>query len=370
MPRRRHSRYIFETAENWRTFRHELVINNLRINCQSCHSRVAANEPYSHHWLEGEDATHIKLSLEEKLVLRRIERERIECFLLCDESASERTSDFLLEAGTDAVPQLLRFLFYEATRMGVTIGFFVKINQKREHMYYETSEVQISHFLDINETVDLLFSLLLEKISNYLALQHNSDLEGFFVKRLKVTVKRQWTDGELQLPLQYRVKCDVNRVQSNNLTPVDMTLLTDSYLRYQGKQFGDFPASLRVNLYCFRMCASSKELYAVPYLLTSDDVNNTPTFIIQNDVTGEFRGLHEIRNIRHFLRADSQDHLFVCRLCKTHFADRAMFALHKQINCGSGFVVWQMDEPTVELHANCFVLPKQYFKHAWFGLGR
>ncbi|XP_068142235.1 protein terminus [Drosophila tropicalis] len=378
MPRRpSYSRFIFETTETTRTFRHQRYINDFCVDCDTCVSVVHAHEPYSHHWLTGSmGANVISLSLEEKLLLKRIERERVETFLLCDESAVCRTNDFLLEAGMDAVPQLLRFLNYEASRLEVIVGFYV--NVIRQRMYFESSAIYIDHYLDIEETVDMLFSMLLEKISNYVYLHHRVPLEACVIKRMKLIVKRHSSENfnsKADLPLQYRLKHDGSGPSLAKKKSIDHTFLLDSFLNYHGQRFGNFPASLQVNLYCFRTCASSKELYAVPYLLRGQDTNKTPTYIIQTDVTGEFRGLHEIRNVRKFLKTDLQDRIIECRQCKAHFADRVQFALHRKIDCGRSFMAWQLgdvDGPTksagIELHENCLPMPKKYFKYAWFGL--
>ncbi|KAM8707733.1 hypothetical protein ACLKA7_014810 [Drosophila subpalustris] len=368
----RHSRFIFETSENERIFRHQPFISDLSVECQSCQSRIGATEPYSHHWLSGEDGQHIKLGLEEKMLLKRIERERIETFMICDESPVGRTRDFLLDTGMEAVPQLLRFLYYEASQLEVTFGFYVNVAKKR--LYYETFPIVIKHFLDIEETVDMVFTRMVEKISSYVLSSLRLPMQACTIKRLKLIVHRQW-NGQLELPLQYRVKreSDVRGKARNKSKPVDLPLLTESYINYHGKRFGHFPASLQVNLYCFRVCPRNKELYAVPYLIRSEDVNNTPTFLIQTDVTGEFRGMHEIRNVRRFLRTDPNDRVLVCRECKTHFSSRLNFALHKQIDCGRGIVVMtldmDLDGESTELYENCLSLPKQFFKYAWFGIG-
>ncbi|EDV98020.1 GH14371 [Drosophila grimshawi] len=357
MSSRNHSRFIFEMMENMRIFRHQ----RFGVECPTCLSRVRADEPYRHHWLDDKADQHIKLGLTEKLLLKRIEREHIETFFLCDESAVGRTNEFLLEAGMEAVPQLLRFLSYEATRLEITVGFYVEAT--KQLMYYESIPVVINHYLDIKDTVDMVFSVLLEKISNYVLMKQRVPLEACTIKRIKLLVKRQWNE-KLELPLQYRLKNDTKFLNANDASAVDLALLTDSYMSN-----GLFTDSLKVNLYCLRVCASTKELYAVPYLLRSEDVANTPTFLILSDVEGEFRGMHEIRNLRRFLRADSQDHSFECRKCKMHFSDRLQYTLHKQINCGSGFMVWHIDRDSTEFYENCLLLPRQFFKFAWFGIG-
>ncbi|ALC45032.1 CG6885 [Drosophila busckii] len=263
-----------------------------------------------------------------------------------------------------AVPRLLRFLKYEANRLQVTIGFYVNVTKQR--MYYESSPIAIAHHLDIEETVDMIFSLLLEKISSYVMMHQRVPLEACTIKRLKVIVKREW-NGKLSLPLQYRVKCD-GPAPGSIKESVDLALLTQSFINYHGQRFGHFPISLRVNLFSLRVCATTKELYVVPYLLRSEDWTNTPTFLIQTNVTGEFQGLQEIHNVHKFLKEDSRDHVFECRLCKSHFADRTQFALHKQISCGSGFGVWHMDGDSIELYENCMQLSRDFLHFPWVGI--
>ncbi|KAH8410739.1 hypothetical protein KR222_002195 [Zaprionus bogoriensis] len=373
----RRSRFVFEIRGRTRTFMHQVIHHEQTTDCPSCRNQVASNEPFSHHWIGSQDVQHLKLGLDEKLLLQRIERQHIDTFLLCDESAANRTSDFLLEAGERAVPLLLRFLSYEVSRLEVTIGFYVNVLADR--MYYESAPVAINHFLDIGVTVDVIFSLLLEKIYSYVSACQRVPLDACTIKRLKVTVRRQ-CNGQQLLPLQYRVKTVADPQQldgassssgsrSRSAPAVDLGLLTESFLKYQGQRFGQFPPALIVNIYCLRVCASTKELYAVPYLLRSQDVAGTPSFLIQTDVAGEFRGLYEIRDVRRFLRPDSKDNVFVCRHCSSHFSERLECALHKLVDCGSGFVVYNLDSDATELHENCLPLPKEFFNYAWYGIG-
>ncbi|KAH8301269.1 hypothetical protein KR018_009967 [Drosophila ironensis] len=374
MSRRTESRFIFEIAENWRIFRHQRFVNGIRrADCSSCESQVSANAPYSHHWqndVANGRSHHIQLGAEEKQILRTIDEQGIEVFILCDGSPEARTNDFLLDAGMDAVPQLLRFLSFGTEKLEATVGFFVDV--KKERMYYESSPLNIEHHLDVGEGVDMIFSMLLEKISNYVLLHQRVPLEACVIRRMKVTVKRHCLNANSasnsKMPLQYRVKNATGCLGGGKNPNHDLALIAENYLKHP-ETGRPLPASLNINLYCFRVCSTSKELYAVPYLLRGEDVEKTPTFVIQTDVTGEFRGLHEVRNIRKFLRADSKDRVIECRQCDAHFVDRVHFALHKQIDCGRGFMVWHMDKDAIELHENCLPLPKKYFKYEWIGVG-
>ncbi|EDV51839.1 uncharacterized protein Dere_GG13674 [Drosophila erecta] len=369
MTRRTQSRYIFDIEENSRVFRHQFFVNGVRrADCTTCESRVPVSEPYHHHWrndVQDNRGHWIQIGPEEKDILNRIEDQAIEEFILCDGSTAARTNDFLLEAGMDAVPQLLRFLSYGTEKLEATVGFYVDV--KKERMYYESSPLNIEHHLDIGEAVDMIFSMLLEKISNYVLLHQRVPLEACVIRRMKVTVKRFCASSKsnsCKLPLQYRVK-NAAEVNENGSNKPDLKKLSETYLNQMDQHI---PATLKINLYTFRVCSTSKELYAVPYLLRGDDVENTPTFIIQTDVVGDFQGLVEIRNIRKFLRMDTQDRVFECRQCQSHFVDRVHLALHKQISCGRNFMVWHMDKDAIELHENCLPLPKQYFKYDWVGL--
>ncbi|KAH8371906.1 hypothetical protein KR093_009266 [Drosophila rubida] len=360
------SRFIFQTIRDVRTFRHQPNFNDPSIECGSCYNVVAANEPYNHHWLTSEDAQHIKMDMDHKLLLQRIHVEHIVTFMLCDETPGNRTRAFVVEAGTEAVPHLLRFLNYEATGLEVTIGFFVKVCQ--QNFYCESHPVKIKHFLDIDLTVDMMFTRLVEKIANYAFITFNVTLEAICIKRMKVVVQRLW-NGQQQLPLQYRVKNDDRFKPAENKHSVDLSLLHESFVNYHGKRFGDFPDSLQVNLYCFRVCARTKELFAAPYLIRNEDTKNTPTFLVQTDVAGEFRGMHEVYNIRKFLRSDPIDLIFDCRDCEGHFTNRVEFVMHKEMDCGGGITMLQLDGELPEIYENCFTLPKEIFKHAWYAIG-
>ncbi|XP_017072020.1 protein terminus [Drosophila eugracilis] len=376
MARRTQSRYTFEIVENWRVFRHQFFVNGTRrTDCNTCESRVSASDPYYHHWrndIQNGRGYYIKLGSEEEQILKTIEKRGVEEFILCDGSITPRTNDFLLDAGMDAVPQLLRFLSFGTDKLEATVGFYVDV--KKERMYYESSPLNIEHHLDIVEAVDMIFSMLLEKISNYVLLQQRVPLEACVIRRMKVTVKRfchspkEKSKSATILPLQYRVKKAAECLGSgSNKTPSDLVKIAETYLS-QENEGRPIPASLKVNLYTFRVCNTSKELYVVPYLLHGDDVDSTPTFIIQTDVVGGFQGLLEVRNIRKFLRADSYDRVIECRQCQSHFVDPVHLALHKQISCGRNFMVWHMDMDAIELHENCLPLPKKYFKYEWIGL--
>ncbi|EDW46539.1 protein terminus [Drosophila sechellia] len=375
MARRTQSRYIFDIEDNFRVFRHQFFVNGARrADCTTCESRVPVSEPYHHHWrndIENNRSYCIQIGSEEKNILKRIEDQAIEEFILCDGSIVARTNDFLLDAGMDAVPQLLRFLSFGTEKLEATVGFYVDV--KKERMYYESSPLNIENHFDIGEAVDMIFSMLLEKISNYVLLHQKVPLEACVIRRMKVTVKRfciSPKSNSLKLPLQYRVKNATEVIgNGSNKHSFDLSQLSETYINQKDRN-QHIPANLKINLYTFRVCSTSKELYAVPYLLRGDDVENTPTFIIQTDVVGDFQGLLQIRNIRKFLRVDTHDRVFECRQCQSHFVDRVHLALHKQIACGRNFMVWYMDKDAIELHENCLPLPKEYFKYEWVGLAR
>uniref|UniRef100_A0A6P4EL82 Protein terminus n=1 Tax=Drosophila rhopaloa TaxID=1041015 RepID=A0A6P4EL82_DRORH len=315
MARRTQSRFIFEVVENSRIFRHQFFVNgSRRAECNTCENHVPVSEPYNHHWrndIKNQKSYYIQMGLPEKQILKTIEDQAIEEFILCDGSIAARTNDFLLDAGMDAVPQLLRFLSFGTEKLEATVGFYVDV--KKERMYYESSPINIENHLDIGEAVDMIFSMLLEKISNYVLLHHRVPLEACVIRRMKVTVKRFCHSPKAnsfsvsKIPLQYRVKNAAECFESaNNKSSVELAKLAETYLN-QKDQGRPIPATLKVNLYIFRVCNTSKELYAVPYLLHGEDVENTPTFIIQTDVVGGFQGLLEIQNIRKFLREDTKD---------------------------------------------------------------
>ncbi|XP_017041478.1 protein terminus isoform X2 [Drosophila ficusphila] len=187
MARRTQSRYIFEVVENSRVFRHYFFVNgSRRADCTTCESRVPASEPYSHHWrndVKNNRSHYIKMGSEEKQLLKAIEDQAVEEFILCDGSITARTNDFLLDAGMDAVPKLLRFLSFGTEKLEATVGFYVDV--KKERMYYESSPLSIENHLDIGEAVDMIFSMLLEKISNYVLLHQRVPLEACVIRRMK-----------------------------------------------------------------------------------------------------------------------------------------------------------------------------------------
>lgn len=370
MSRHRQSSFYFRIRGNTRTFCHKPLYQESSELCPSCENQVGADEPFSHHWLNADDVQHIKLSLVEKMLLKRIEREHIETFMLCDESPVERTSQFLNEAGMEAIPQLLRFLNYEATRLEVTIGFYVNIRFQKL-IYYEMCPVMINHFLDIEETVELIFQVMMEHILSY--IEKTSLVRGentWTVKRLKVIVKRHWEPQlQMQLPMQYRVKNDKPNPACARPPKVDLTLLTESFLNYHGKRFGQFPASLHVNIFCLRVCANTKELYTVPYLIRSHELSKIPTFLIQTNVAGEFQGFYQINHVGRFLKADTMDHCYICPDCWAHFTETSVYKMHKLINCGLSTVAMEIDTERPEIYENCLPLPKEFLKFAWYGIG-
>lgn len=370
MSRHRQPFFYFRVRGNTRTFCHKPLYQEFSQLCPTCDNQVGADEPFSHHWLNADDAQHIKLGLTEKILLKRIEREHIETFMLCDDSPVERTSQFLNEAGMEAVPQLLRFLNYEASRLEVTIGFYVNIGFQ-QMIYYEMCPVMINHFLDIEETVELIFQVMMEKILSYIEKRSLVRMEdSWTVKRLKVIVKRHWEPQlQMQLPMQYRVKNDKPIPAFARPPKVDLALLTESFLNYHGKRYAQFPASLKVNIFSLRVCASTKELFTVPYLISSHELSKMPTFLIQTNVVGEFQGFYQINNVGRFLKADSMDHCYICPDCYAHFSETSVYKLHKQINCGLSIVIMELDTERPEIYENCVPLPKEFFKFAWYGIG-
>ncbi|XP_054088018.1 uncharacterized protein LOC128922230 [Zeugodacus cucurbitae] len=153
--------------------------------------------------------------------------------------------------------------------------------------------------------------MLLEKIEAYMYTCYPTRAADYSLKCIKIYVRRELNSNSSSLthappkcilPLQYRVK---HAIAAPATKPISAKAAADA------------------NLYCFRVCARTQELYVVPYQLgkcpsstcstevqraqqTWDRVGCGAHYIMLQSVDGAQQQLLEISNICRFLRTDDR----------------------------------------------------------------
>ncbi|XP_018798151.1 PREDICTED: protein terminus [Bactrocera latifrons] len=364
-----HSSYTFSIEGSTRTFHHRWRMAGRVYECDACGTTCDVRAAYSQHW-SSVGRTHC--SAEQRTQLKTIEEQRINNFILCNER-NRSTNEFLLDAGIQAIPQLLRLLFHDAGRLHFRLSFYVRALNETDFLFC-SSELAIEHHLDISETVDVLFLMLLEKIEAYMYACYPTRAAEYSVKRIKIYVRRELNRTESVsttkapmkciLPLQYRVK---HATAAPSAQAVSASVAADA------------------NLYCFRICARTQELYVVPYQLgkcpsnacdsevqraqqTWDRIGCGAHYIQLESIDGAQQQLLEISNITRFLRTDEEDHVHTCVQCKANFTQRTKFQLHKALDCGRGFEVLQLDSDNLEIYEHCLQMRCDNYKWPLFGI--
>ncbi|XP_054086964.1 protein terminus-like [Zeugodacus cucurbitae] len=245
------------------------------------------------------------------------EEQRITNFILCNDH-NRSTNEFLLDAGIQAIPQLLRLLFHDTARLHFRLSFYTRVLNETDFLF-ASSELTLEHHLDIRETVDVLILMLLEKIEAYMYACYPTRAADYSVKRIKIYVRRELnsnssslthTPPKCILPLQYRVK-------HTNAAPATKPISAK--------------AAADANLYCFRVCGAPKSLQRAQQ--TWDRVGCGAHYIMLQSVDGAQQQLLEISNICRFLRTDEDDRVHTCSQCKANFTQRTKLQLHKALDC-------------------------------------
>nr|XP_014092863.2 protein terminus [Bactrocera oleae] len=361
------SSYTFSIEGSRRTFHHRWCMAGRVYECDACSTTCDVRAAYSKHW---SSVGRTLCSVEQRALLKTIEKQRIKNFILCSEH-NRSTNEFLLDAGIQAIPQLLRLLFHNAVCLHFRLSFYMRALNETDLLFC-SSESALEHHLDISETVDVLFLMLLEKIEAYMFARYPTRAAEYSVKRIKIYVRRELrimasaSNAPLKciLPLQYRVK---HATAAPSAQPVSAAVAADS------------------NLYCFRNCARTQELYVVPYQLGKcpstacdgevqsaqqawDRIGCGAHYILLQSVDGVQQQLLKISNISRFLHTDEEDHVHTCVQCKANFTQRTKFQLHKALDCGRGFEILQLDGENMEIYEHCLQMRCDNYNWPLYGI--
>ncbi|XP_012159266.1 protein terminus-like [Ceratitis capitata] len=363
------STYTFSITNNTRTFHHRWSLLGVQYECNACTTSCDASAQYSQHWRATADVARLLCSDAQRAQLATIAARRICNFLLCNEyhEGAQSTNRFLVDAGICAIPQLLRLLFHDAARLHLRLSFYTRAANNMDFLF-TSSELTLTHHLDIAQAVDVIFQMLLEKIETYmLACYSPQNATLYRIQRIKIHVRRTLkTQLPLEathyaLPLQYRVK------HATSTAPMPVVNAASIAL---------------ANIYCFRVCARTQELYVVPYQLgsvcdqsqMSDDVESWDKaglgahYIMLQSVDDKVEEFLEIKNLTRFLRTDANDYVHSCSQCNMNFTQRTHLWLHNALDCGRGFEVMKLDSDFVEIYDNCLDMRCDNYKWALYGI--
>ncbi|XP_075162109.1 protein terminus-like [Haematobia irritans] len=288
----------------------------------------------------------------------------IESFMLCDDTKTVSDSQqFLLDAGIKAIPDLLSAVYAMrwglCLSLGVVLRFYVKI--KGNLFRLQTTELLIRHHFDIRESVDMMFSMLLEKLKRLLDGGESIGAmpKNFTIQRMNIKVQR-YRESQPALPLQYARKQNPREGPSQSV--LDLALLNSWFRQHllTSQHLNGSDPPFPCNLYTIQQCQNSLELYVVPYYLESQskDSNLGRNFAILCDISGYFLGLQEISNIRRFLHHSWEDRLLECPHCQEKFVQHSKLHLHKMLNCGQGFEFVKIDSDSIEIYEHCWLFEK------------
>lgn len=349
--------FTFSIDGNWRTFHHRWHIAGTAYECNACSTTCNVREAYSKHWSNDKRTLYSAEQLEQ---LKTIEEYGVNNFILCNEY-NRSSNQFILSASTQAVPQLLRLLFRGAALLHLRLTIHVRALSKTDYLFC-SNELTLAHHLDITVCVYMMTLMLVEKIEAYMYARYPKHFEDYNVIRIKISVRRELNTTpstsnvptKCTLPLLYSVK---NATAPPSTQDISAQAVADA------------------NLYCFRVCDRTQELYVVPYQLgkckcdsKTQEAHKTwkrigcgAHYIMLNDVDDTQQQLLKITNISRFLRIDDRE--CTCLQCKEFFLTPAEFELHKLLDCGRGFEVLQLDRDYVEIYEKC--IPMRYSDYNW-----
>ncbi|XP_054728597.1 protein terminus [Anastrepha obliqua] len=366
------SAYTFSITGTTRTFHHRWFMGGRIYECDACSNSCDMRAAYSQHWqpvaacAHGTSNSNRPLcSAEQREQLETIAMRHVDTFILCNEQGNAaHPKEFLIDAGVNAVPQLLRLLFHGAARLRLRMSFYTRPYSGAD-LLFNSSELVIQHHLDIAECVDMLFLMLLEKIEAYMYARFPAHAEEYCVKRIRLHVQREtYTKGEktsmvnATLPLQYGVKYAAS---------LPAQVISDKTIA-------------AATLYCFRTCARTHEIYAVPYQLGKcrsgaeddrqpwDTVGRDAQFIMLQNIDGQLQQLFEITNLQRFLRTDTGVCVHTCTQCHQNFTHRTKLLIHKSLDCGRGFEVLRLASNYSEIYKNCLPMRCDNYKWPLFGI--
>lgn len=372
--------YTFVNVAGRRTFFHRWhdLENDEVIECCKCGTTCKETDAYSQHWLL-QTAKQNQVSDDElnrwqrTAVMKRlpaIVSQNIESFMLSDAKVTQDTHQFLLDAGLTAIPDLLRVLYAaeHCKALMVRLKFFVEI--KDEMFVLQTNELEIKHHSDIRESVDMMFLMSLERLRTFMILkplrhagrrQRPLQPNEYRIKRIHISAQRiplnHLKEDILMLPLHFRQKNASKLPTPQQVNAIKLlTWNFRQYLKTDQKQH--FKPPFPCNLYCFRTCPNTQEVYAVPYHFTwkSEEFSNIPNFIILENIRGEFQQLQEIADIKKFLQVPQHNMVVTCRRCQLTFVQPTELYLHLMLTCGNEFEILQIHPDVIEIYEHCYEL--------------
>lgn len=214
-------------------------------------------------------------------------------------------------------------------------------------LLFKSSFLTITTHYDIEESVDVLLTMLLERVERHLLDAFNTKItHEYEVQRIEINLKRLKVEEtqQRQLPLQYSVKkaCFKRLETSTSFS----NIVKNS------------------NFYTFKTCRYTGELFVVPYFLSSTAATcNTPNFIMISTNAGKPKHFLRIKSLRKFLRHETGDCVLSCKFCDAKFMQQTKLELHMRLQCGRHFKVIKMAADFVELYERC--LPLQCAAYNW-----
>ncbi|XP_037931893.1 protein terminus-like [Teleopsis dalmanni] len=351
------------------------------FNCQTSYNISQHMDPYGKHYHGNNKQVNLGLTAEEKDRLQIIEDKGIDTLVMSNDNVGLENKEFLLNAATESLPSMLRLLFVKTNRIQLRGELYAKMDTF--NFVVESTELNINHHFDIPESVEMLFMLLLEKVKMLMCSLGYIDVSDFKVQRIKVNIKMDRSTSKncmqkLSLPLKYRVKnaaYDIDPEQLKSEHPkkesCDLDSITSIYKHYKLTGDGNQLLNLRaIDLYCFKLCHTSAEVYTEPFYLTSPiGVKENRSFIILEDVLGNFQRFMEITNPLRFANVENPTDPVTCIKCNTHYAQLVQLELHQRLECGDDFEIYELDNNyDEESDPNQFEIKTTFEKWMLFGV--
>ncbi|XP_037932089.1 protein terminus-like [Teleopsis dalmanni] len=348
-----YSVYSPETREfihRWHTKRGKI------IDCETCYDITERNEPLGKHYVKNTYVTNLRMTHDERAKLRAIIDNDTNTFIMKHDNATEGNMDFLAAAAIDELPSTIRILFVISEKVYIQTSFYVKINNY--NFVFESTELAIENHFDIDDSIDMLFILLLEKVKTFMKSLGYLNTDNFRINRLNVYLRMERSNfingvKKMSLPRKFRVKgvtIDVDpeelKCENEKKESCNIDTITEAYLNYKTSGNKFFLTSLKnVNLYCLQLCHTSLELYTVPFYLAGLPASRKENrdFVILEDVEGDFQHFMEITKPVEFAQNDDPKAKFTCEKCNVSYGEKAKLNLHEALNCGDNFEIFETD---------------------------
>ncbi|XP_004530539.1 protein terminus-like [Ceratitis capitata] len=348
------STFAFSFTGDKRIFHHIIEVDGLRKGCPHCVTTCNTSAPLAEHWqkdfdvIDEDDKDKISQRMGRLAV---IDEGPVTHFITRDD-ARDIFCSFIYNTRTYEVPALLRFIFPLATRLYIKVHIYTNVADTT-FVLFSSNEVELAHHLDIKPTVDVIFQALMTKIDQYMCTNYGRRFVSYKVPRIKVKVRREkiqsWyacsrangkSMNRFEMPMQYCLKNATIQLKQPWLTDAEMT---------------------RVNLYCFRFCEDTHEVYVVPHQLKNVREVVPPNaeiwpwykryvslgsdYIMIQNTEGKLDQLLDITNLNRFLQPEPFDpDKNICLKCKAKFANISELLVHEKLNCGEDIEVLTLEK--------------------------